>query len=41
MNLLSMGYVANLSRASYDGTYLYAATGDGMRVFRLPDLSGL
>jgi hypothetical protein len=41
LGLISMGYVAKLQGLSVSGDKLYAATGDGLSIFQLPDLSGL
>ena len=41
LGLLSMGFVAKLSGLAVNANTLYAATGDGLSVFQLPDLSGL
>jgi hypothetical protein len=36
-----MGFVAKLSDVAANGGTLYAATGDGLSLFQLPDLGGL
>ena len=41
LGLISLGYVAKLAGVTVSGDKLYAATGDGLAVFQLPDLSGL
>jgi hypothetical protein len=41
LGLYSMGYVAKLAGVAAGGSTLYAATGDGLATFQLPDLSGL
>jgi hypothetical protein len=41
IGLFSMGYVAKLSGLAVNGGTLYAATGDGLSLFQLPDLGGL
>jgi hypothetical protein len=41
IGLISMGPVAKLQGLSVSGDKLYAATGDGLTIFQLPDLSGL
>jgi len=41
LGLFSMGFVAKLSGLAVNGGTLYAATGDGLSLFQLPDLGGL
>jgi LVIVD repeat-containing protein len=41
LGLISMGPVAKLQGVSVSGDKLFAATGDGLSIFQLPDLSGL
>ncbi len=41
LGLFSMGFVAKLSGLAVNANTLYAATGDGLSVFQLPDLGGL
>ncbi len=41
LGLFSMGYVAKLSGLAVNGGTLFAATGDGLSVFQLPDLGGI
>ncbi|HYL34970.1 MAG TPA: hypothetical protein VEV17_03535 [Bryobacteraceae bacterium] len=41
LGLISMGYVPKLAGITVSGNTLYAATGDGLAVFQLPDLSSL
>jgi hypothetical protein len=41
LGLFSMGFVAKLSGLAVNGGTLYAATGDGLSTFQLPDLGGL
>ena len=41
LGLFSMAYVAKLAGVTASGSTLYAATGDGLATFQLPDLSGL
>jgi hypothetical protein len=41
LGLYSMGYVAKLAGVTASGSTLYAATGDGLAPFQLPDSSGL
>jgi hypothetical protein len=41
LGLYSMGFVAKLSDVAANGGTLYAATGDGLSLFQLPDLGGL
>jgi hypothetical protein len=41
LGLYSMGFVAKLAGLAVNGGTLYAATGDGLSTFQLPDLGGL
>lgn len=41
LGLIPMGFVAKLQGLAVSGDKIYAATGDGLSVFQLPDLSGL
>jgi hypothetical protein len=41
LGLISLGYVAKLAGVTVSGGNIYAATGDGLAIFQLPDLSGL
>ena len=41
LGLFSMGFAAKLSGLAVNGGTLYAATGDGLSLFQLPDLGRL